>query len=718
MALPGNIIYGMIAFAPLGPEFAGQGVLAGLYASVFAGFTATVLGGSTCMITGPRAPTVLIFASILTQVTATAASLGLPLPLHTVLSMGLLSVFLSGLFQIVFVLAKVENLIKYISFPVISGILNGSALLLLGKAFWSGTGLEPQPLSQLISSLGHVQPVSIIIALVTAFLWYGMDRSFPRISGAAAALIGGSLLYYGLKTAGLSGMIGGTFDHFNIVSPSFIINTEFFTILSDRSFRPFLPFIAVGSLTIAILSSIESFLAVLTMQTLTKESASGSRELIGQGAGNIINALFGAIPAGGAASRVKVNYRAGGRTKLSGIIFSLTSLVIIVFFLRYIKYLPMPVISGMTLMVAYLVLDSWSIVFLRRLFRKDIKNRVPIFINLCIVLCVTLMVICFNLMAAVIAGIVLSVVIFVEQMSKSVIRSISFGSAVRSKTRRSVADMDILDRHGRKICIIELEGVFFFGAADTLIKTVDSVLKQGAVYIILDFKRVNAIDISGEKRLRLIYQQVFKKGGKLFFSYIYPGSRLWDFLEDLEFNKTVDPVYFFHETDLAIDTCENMILKSRRTDLEVHSEFDISDFFNLSDETGLSPSVIEPYFEKVQFKNGEVIFRQGDEGSSAYIVTKGVAAVYINISNSGRMKRLTTLSRQTIFGEMALLTGSRRSAMVMAVNDLTCYRISQDNFRKLKKEHPQLALKILSTMAQIMAVHLNICTRSIEELEN
>lgn len=70
--------------------------------------------------------------------------------------------------------------------------------------------------------------------------------------------------------------------------------------------------------------------------------------------------------------------------------------------------------------------------------------------------------------------------------------------------------------HGHKICIIELEGTIFFGAADTLVKEIEDLLKNDIRYIILDFKRVNTIDISGEKKIKQIYQQVHKKGDSYF----------------------------------------------------------------------------------------------------------------------------------------------------------------------------------------------------------
>ncbi len=70
VALPGNIVYGTIAFASLGPEYASQGILAGMFSTVFANFFAIFFGGIKIMISGPKPPSAIIFGSLLGQLLA------------------------------------------------------------------------------------------------------------------------------------------------------------------------------------------------------------------------------------------------------------------------------------------------------------------------------------------------------------------------------------------------------------------------------------------------------------------------------------------------------------------------------------------------------------------------------------------------------------------------------------------------------------------------
>ena len=174
MALPGNIIYGLIAFAPLGSEYAGQGILAGLYASVFAGFFAAVFGGAEGTISGPRAPTALVFGSFMGQLLASEAFTGDP---ASVVALGFFVLFLSGVFQVVFGVFRLGGVVKFISYPVIAGIMNGTVIVLLIGAVGEFLGI-PKDYSNLSQLPGQVKPFTILVAAVSMLLWlYG--NSWP-----------------------------------------------------------------------------------------------------------------------------------------------------------------------------------------------------------------------------------------------------------------------------------------------------------------------------------------------------------------------------------------------------------------------------------------------------------------------------------------------------------------------------------------------------------
>ena len=76
-------------------------------------------------------------------------------------------------------------------------------------------------------------------------------------------------------------------------------------------------------------------------------------ELVAQGAGNLVSALFGGIPATGAIARTAANVKNGGRTPIAGMVHSVTLLLILVVLMPYAAWIPMPAIAAILFMVAY-----------------------------------------------------------------------------------------------------------------------------------------------------------------------------------------------------------------------------------------------------------------------------------------------------------------------------------------------------------------------------
>ncbi len=711
MALPGNIIFGLIAFAPLGPDYAGHGILAGLYASVFAGFVSAIFGGANGSISGPRAPTALVFGSLIGQLLATGSFTN---DAATVVTLGFFVVFLSGLFQVLFGVLRLGGVVKFISYPVIAGIVNGTVIVLLAGAAWGFLGIHKQPGVNLLTQLDQIRPLSVVVALASTLLWRNAKRISRWIPGPVLGLLGGTALYYLLQ--GLGAEMGETVEAVPVGVPAPDYFLAFFA-LADPSYWRFYPLVITAALTVAILSSVESLLAVLTVQNLSGQRANSNRELIGQGLGNITNSFFGAIPAGGAASRVTVNYQAGGRTKLSGVLFGLITLLLIVLFSRYIALIPRSVVAGMTLVVALIIVDKWSIQLIRHVFNSELVNRREYLWNLGIVVVVAVTVVVIDILTAVALGVVTSILIFIIQMSKSIVRNVFYGSKIHSKKQRHVKAMDSLREHGDNIAIIELQGPLFFGATDRLVQEIDEIVNRGVRYIILDFKRVNDADISGATVLMRTYTQLQSKGVTLEFGYLYKGARLWTFLEDLGFLTAANRDHLFPDTDQALESCEDRVLNEVSTNKDRKLSRPLEELLELEDLNDRDRQTLRESVGEQAFSAGDYLCRQGDPGDCIFIIEKGSAEISINIPGLNRTKRLATLGDGAIFGEMALLDQGKRSADVQAREDLRCYQISSAAFERLKKDHPHIALMILDRLSKILVARLRLANETIGELE-
>jgi CRP/FNR family transcriptional regulator len=100
-----------------------------------------------------------------------------------------------------------------------------------------------------------------------------------------------------------------------------------------------------------------------------------------------------------------------------------------------------------------------------------------------------------------------------------------------------------------------------------------------------------------------------------------------------------------------------------------------------------------------QFEAGAVVFREGDEGSTCYIVRTGRARA-IREHPDGRSITLAHFDPGDIFGEMAMLDGERRSATVEATEDTEAIAILSADMHRLLREHPDISVKLIAALGQ------------------
>ena len=120
----------------------------------------------------------------------------------------------------------------------------------------------------------------------------------------------------------------------------------------------------------------------------------------------------------------------------------------------------------------------------------------------------------------------------------------------------------------------------------------------------------------------------------------------------------------------------------------------------------------------LSFSRGEQVIREGEETRDQYILTRGLVSVKIHLPASNRHKRLFTFSAGVVFGEMALLDGSPRSAQVVAEEDSEVYRLSYDRFGKLCRENSGVAIKLLKNIAMVLSHRLRVRSDEVRMLED
>ncbi len=701
--IPISLVTGMIAFAPLGAEYVPQGIVAGLYAAIIPSLILFLSGSYSAVTVAPLASAALVFAATAGQLVEDP---GLSERPDLVIGLCFVTVILAGLFQVLFGLFRLGGAIKFVSYPVIAGIMNGAALSLA----WSGAG------SLLVSPAGAESGVSgfpviaAAIALATALLWHQGGRLVPSIPGPLLGLAGGLLLHHALGLAGIDA--GGSMNDVPMRLP---VVPELQSTL-EWSWA-YLPLIASAAFTIALLCSVQTLLALLTTQNLTAERLDTNRELVLHGIRNLGNALIGAVAASGATSRAIIFHEAGGRSRLGGLLTPLLTLGIILGLSQFIDLLPRSVAAGLALMAAALIVDRWSLRLFRYALTPAIANRGEYLWNLGIMVLVALTVVAFDILAAVVLGVVMSIFAFIRQMNRAVVRSVLDGARIRSRKVRQPAALEILREHGSRIAIVELQGPLFFVSTDALVQQVDRLVADGVRHIVIDLKRTTDTDITGANVLRQLHGQMGDKGVSIVFSYLHRGSKLWTFLDDLGFDTESGRSPCHADTDQALELCEDRLLEELDTHDEAHVSRSLDTLLGIE---GLLPEhgqMLNDAAEARTFAADQFLCRLGDPGDSMFVIDTGEAEITIPLPGHDRRKRLATLGPGALFGEMSLLDGGSRSADVRAIRPLTCYVFTRSAFEQLRHQHPEVALVLMDRIARIMVARLRVANETIGELE-
>ncbi len=714
ITLPMSIGYGILAFAPLGAGFASQAALIGVHAAVFAGFFAAMVGGSAIQITGPKAPLTLVLGSFVAFLVSHS---GAAYPPEFIIGLSSLCVLLAGGLQILFGFIGLSNLVKYVPQPVLSGFMNGIALLLIFKQLRPLLGLETvTPLTEVISAPSLVKPAAVVVSLVTIASIFISKRFIRRVPASLTALLAGTITYYVLVYCSGGALAGKVIGNLRLAMPKPTVLVDLFQLSQEVSYTKLLPHILFTSLIISVLASMESMLSAVACDDLTGARHDSKRELIGQGIGNMVCALFGSLPAAGSVPRSAANYRAGGRTKLSGMMCSVFILLMVTLLGTVVGKIPIPAVAGIVFVVGLNLFDKWSLNLLKKLFGKKTVNK-DVLINFLITVCVAVITVFTNLIVAVAIGMVTASALFIYKTGRSVVKGLFFGNHLRSRCMRDPQHIEILDEKGDQIVVLALQGPLFFGATENLAEQIRNLMNK-CCYLIIDFKRVTDIDSTGAKILLQLKGQIEGVGSHLYLSNLSSNQKMWHFLDMMDVADAFSAKHLFPDTDMALEYAENQLLSEKYEGHDACEMSDLSKHSLFSDFSVGELSTTSSVLKKLSYKKGDLVFSENDTSRDLYILTKGLMTIKIHLPERDRNKRLYTYAPGTVFGEMAFLDGRNRSASVWARTDSETFCLTQNAFQRLLSTDPELAVKLCLNIAKEVSLRLRRTSAQLRQVED
>jgi len=436
--LNAGVTVGIVAI-PLAIGFAiasGMPPSAGLVTAIVAGFLIATLGGSRFQIGGPTGAFVPVLARIVSE--------------HGPDSLVICS-FMAGVLLVIMGMAGLGKVIKYIPFPVTMGFTSGIAVVIFSGQIGDFLGLniehlEPDflpKMQQYAENLGHLNWLALAIGVAAVLMMiYWPSRWQRRVPGTMVALIAASLLakwlHLNVATIGDKYKIPTGFPPFHLPHP----HLGDFTLLLGPA------------MTIAMLGAIESLLSAVVADGLTNDKHDSNQELLGQGIANICSPLFGGFAATGAIARTGTNIRCGAVSPVSGIVHSLTLLVLMLVAAKLANAIPLCALAAVLLVVSFKMGEWHEFARLRRIPRSDALVFLAVF-GLTVLTTLTL---------AVVVGIVLAALLFIKRVSEaSTITALDETHPV-SGGRPIWADESWPDG----VYLFRIQGAFFFGTADML----------------------------------------------------------------------------------------------------------------------------------------------------------------------------------------------------------------------------------------------------------
>lgn len=470
----------------------GAGALAGLYGAVFVGFFASVFGGTPSQISGPTGPMTVVMAAVLTVFAASPGT-------------AFLAVALGGLFQILFGLSGVGRYIKLVPYPVVSGFMNGIGCIiiilqvppLLGYPAPEGVILVKLAAIPAMLTAPHLD--ALVLGSATFATIVLLPRAVTRlVPSPLVALVAGTALGVTLfPGAAVIGPIPSGLPGFELPAVS----------LHE------LPTVLRYALVFAFLGAIDSLLTSLVADGMTGTLHDSNRELVGQGIGNLLAGLFGALPGAGATMRTVVNVRAGGRGRASGATHALVLLALVLGFGGAVAHVPLAVLAGILLKVGIDIID-WR--YLRRLRRAPRAGVVIMLVTLATTVFV-------DLITAVALGVVMACVLFVARMADAQMQSARLAFEPHELPDLTPDEAAIMARADGRITLFQVEGPLSFGSA----KDVGHLLQSsyGRDVLIVEMSGVPFVDSSASIALEDVVRSMHERGDVVILSAVRPRVR-------------------------------------------------------------------------------------------------------------------------------------------------------------------------------------------------
>lgn len=536
-----GIVVGIVAL-PLAIAFgiaSGVSPTVGLITAIIGGFMVSAFGGNSVQIGGPTGAFIVIVYGIISRYGLEGLAV---------------ATFMAGLILVVMGLFKLGTVIKFIPYPIVVGFTAGIALTILSTQVndFFGLGLKDLP-GEFVSKWGvyfrnfdKIDVPTLIVALASLAVIIVTPKISKRIPGALTAIILVTGAVALMRTFFPEIAIDTIGDRFGAMKTD-LPEVQGFS-LTMANINLLLP----SAFTIAVLGAIESLLSATVADGVTGSHTSTNTELIGQGMTNIVVPFFGGIPVTGAIARTMTNITNGGRTPVAGVIHAVVLLLIYIFLMPLINYVPMACLAAVLVIVSYNMSGWRTIAAMFRNPKSDISVMVVTF----------LLTVVFDLTIAIEIGLLLAIVLFLRRvMENTEIKVYSEQLDVAEGTDLDASHHEVLDVLPG-VEVYEIDGPFFFGVATKFDEMMRTTIGDKPQVRIVRMRKVPFIDSTALHNLEILITSSQKEGIHIVLSGVKDNVR--EVLVHAGIDRLIGADHICPHISVAVEMANAIVRKNER----------------------------------------------------------------------------------------------------------------------------------------------------------
>jgi len=626
----------------------------------------------------------------------------------TVVAAIALTTILCGLFLLGMGYFNLGGLVRFLPYPVVGGFLAGTGWLLVTGSINMMTAINPT--FARLSSLFQPEMLQLWLpGLAVAIILMVVLNRFNHFLLLPGLVIGAIVLFFlGIWISGYSiaevsemGWLLGPFPEGNL------LQSLSFSAVKQINWSLVIP--QAGSMVIVlVLSAISLLLNASGLELETRRDMDLNHELRTAGIGNLIAGLFAGLIGYHQLGLSVMNQKLGANTRLTGLIASGVCVAALVAGTAFIAFLPKFVLGGLLLFLGLAFLYEWVYQTWFKLPKADYFVIILILVVIASV----------GFLEGVAVGIIAAIILFAINYSQvEVIKHSLSAETYQSTIARPKLHKRLLNRYGKQVLILELQGYIFFGTANQLLEKIrehiDSYGRTRLCFLVLDFTHVTGIDSSVVISFRKMMQLLHDNDANIVLTGLSEDIQTFlvksNVLGDEEESFVVLP-----DLDHGLEWCEDALLESTGVLAKETRKSFQNQLKEMTGDLSITTRIMN-FLELEEIPEGIYLIRQGDSPGSMYFLEEGIVTVQLEVPGEEAL-RLNTLSSENLVGELGFYLGSKRNASIVSETPIKVYRLTTESIKSMEAGDPEAASAFHKFIVHAMAEKLSRIMATVETL--